>query len=356
MVLGSCTNSKNNVVNKQASEELKKEITSTWKGILPCADCEEIHYDLQLLPNGKYDETTIYIGKSNEPLKGSGTWSLSSDSMIVLSENNSKKYFFYTGNALMMRDTDGKIITSPFEEMYRLQKSVPEGSIASWNKKMLEGIHFTASGNEPFWSLDIIQDSSIHFNTMEGENMLLPMDGSEKSADADVTRYHSESAAGNITVQLFKQICIDDMSGSSSPFRVDVQVKMAGSTGYKNYQGCGRFIGDYRLNDIWALQRIGNKVIDSKDFNNGVPTIEFQLNENKMYGFGGCNRFFGNIHMEDGKIVFNQVVSTQMACPGLELESKYFRMISNKTLTYKVSEGILFLGEGDTMLVFKKVD
>ena len=235
-------------------------------------------------------------------------------------------------------------------------KQASEESASLWNKKMLEGVNFAATGNRPFWSLDIKFDSSLHFKTMSGKELILSVVKGAKASDANVTRYHSESSEGTIIVQLFKQNCIDDMSGTKSPFKVDVQVKMKGENVYKKYKGCGRFLEDYRLNDIWALKRIGNKVINPKEFENGVPTIEFQLNEGKMYGFGGCNRFFGNIQLGEGKISFNQVGSTEMACPALKWETQFLGMFSDKTLAYEVAEGILYLGEGDSMLVLKKVD
>lgn len=352
----SCTISKNTKVNTPASERLKGQVVSGWNGILPCADCEEIHYDLTLLPNGKYYETTIYMGKSMYPLKDSGTWFLSADSMLLLHNNESKRYFYFNGNELIMRDTEGKEISSSFEKMYRLQRAVSEESSALWNKKMLEGIHFTASGNEPFWSLDIIFDSSIHFKTMEGQEIILPIGKGAKASNTNVIRFHSETADGSINVQLFKQTCIDNISGTKSPYKVAVQGKLKGDSGYKKYKGCGRFIGDYRLNDIWALQRIGNRVINPKEFENGVPPIEFQLSEGKIYGFGGCNHFFGNIQFGEGKISFNKVGSTEIACPGLKLETQFLGMFSDKTLAYKVTDGKLYLGSGDNMLAFKKVD
>src|SRR5690606_28756608 len=128
-----------------ASEELHKEVTSTWKGILPCADCEEIHYTLSLLTDGKYEASSIYIGKSAEELKVSGTWKLSADSLITLTEKNLKTTFFFDGNELILWDENGQKINSPLEKMHHLQRSVSEVSTAFWNKKMLEGVNFTAS-------------------------------------------------------------------------------------------------------------------------------------------------------------------------------------------------------------------
>lgn len=221
---------------------------------------------------------------------------------------------------------------------------------------MLEGVNFTATGNEPFWSLDLKFNSSIHFKTMSGGEFIAHLGKGVKAADANLTRYRSVTEKGEIILQLFKQTCLDDMSGEKNSYQVKVQVKTAGETEYTDYDGCGKYIGDYRLHDIWALQRIGKKVIEPKEFQNGVPTIEFHLNEGKIYGFGGCNRFFGDIQLENGAISFSQVGSTEMACPALKLETKFLSTFSDKTLSYKVTEGILYLGEGDNMLVFKKVD
>ena len=355
LIFSGCANSKI-IADSPVPEALQKEVISTWEGILPCADCEEIHYTLSLLPDGKYVATSIYMGKSAEELKVSGTWELSADSLLTLTEKNLTSVYLFDGNKLIMMDGNGQKITSSSEEMVHLQRFVSEVSAAFWNKKMLAGVNFTASGNEPFWSLDIKFDSSIHFITMAGREFTASIGRGVEAADANVTHYRSVTENGEILLQLFKQNCMDDISGAKNSYQVKVQVKTAGDTEYTVYNGCGKYIGDYRLHDIWALQSIGNKVIDPKEFQNGIPTIEFQLNEGKTYGFGGCNRFFGKIHLEDGAISFSQVGSTEMACPGLHLETEFLSTFSDKTLSYKVMEGILNLGEGENRLVFKKVD
>ena len=87
-----------------------------------------------------------------------------------------------------------------------------------------------------------------------------------------------------------------------------------------------------------------------------MPTLELKPSEGKVFGDGGCNRFSGSIKIEENKISFSPLISTKMACPQLDLESRYLQLLSGNSLNYRQSKGILYLGEGENMLVFEKVE
>lgn len=111
-----------------------------------------------------------------------------------------------------------------------------------------------------------------------------------------------------------------------------------------------------RLNETWELQRIGNNIISTEEHVGKLPTLELQLAEGRAFGHGGCNRFTGSFKLEDSKIVFSMLASTKMACLNPNVENQYLGLLSGKTHTYKLSEGTLYLGEGENMLVFKKTE
>ncbi|MEO6683276.1 MAG: copper resistance protein NlpE N-terminal domain-containing protein, partial [Ginsengibacter sp.] len=232
LVFSSCINTQSNSGYKPASEALNKQLVSTWKGILPCADCKEIQYALTIIPDGIFEEIEEHVGKFEHELLESGIWVLSADSVLKLTINNSDKIFFYDGKDLIARDENGK-------EMYRLKKSEPTETASYLNHQMFDGIDFLASGNEPFWSLKIKFDSSIYFKTMDGTELITPAPKEEASLDPNITRYYAESAEGSLTIQLYRQICINSMSGARNDYKIEVQVKMNGDIQNKTFEGCG---------------------------------------------------------------------------------------------------------------------
>lgn len=122
------------------------------------------------------------------------------------------------------------------------------------------------------------------------------------------------------------------------------------------FRGCGRYLGDYRLNDIWALEQLNGTPPDQANMPKGVPTLELQLSAQKVLGYGGCNRFQGKMEVTDNQIKFSQLAATRMACPNLQTETSLLKALSGNPLTFSLSEGKLTLTNETTALTFKKLD
>ena len=61
-----------------------------------------------------------------------------------------------------------------------------------------------------------------------------------------------------------------------------------------------------------------------------VPTLML-TDTNTMYGFSGCNRFFGRYSTEGNTIKLEPGGSTMMACPDLQFESEYIQTLAAMT-------------------------
>jgi heat shock protein HslJ len=114
--------------------------------------------------------------------------------------------------------------------------------------------------------------------------------------------------------------------------------------------------GNASLSGKWELQKIGGTRINSSNQERGVPTLELNLAEGRVSGFGGCNRYFGSVFTAGNTLVFGALASTKMACLGPNVEEQFLLALSKEKLPYRTSEGILYLGEGPGTLVFKKED
>ncbi|MCC9016258.1 META domain-containing protein [Flavobacterium lipolyticum] len=212
-------------------------------------------------------------------------------------------------------------------------------------------VYFKATGNEPFWGLKFGKDKIVFTSLIEGMESI-SFDAVEpiKAMDANVKMYRVKSGKteATITVQQFE--CTDSMSGAVSPYTV--KVEMNGKT----LNGCGQYITDYRLHDIWVLEELNGRKLTSSDFQKEMPRIEIYSAENRFSGFGGCNNIGGKIFFEKGLLRFSDVISTLMACMPANKEGEFVETLQ-KTTTYSIENLRLTLSNPDgKLLVFRKVD
>jgi uncharacterized membrane protein/heat shock protein HslJ len=225
------------------------------------------------------------------------------------------------------------------------------------NEMLTSGIDFTASGNEPFWSLEIDFNKYIHFKTPGGFEITTPVPEVVKAMDANVIRYAAETEQGVLTVQIAKQECINDMSGKKSDYHVLIDIKNKTDKKYKTYKGCGQYLSDYRLHDIWVLEKINDTTFKSADFIKGIPLLELNLTEKKVLGHTGCNNLNGSLEVLGDKLYFGRMITTRLACTNMDFENTYLNSLSGHTVVYNIQPGKLYLRIGnDTMFIYRKVD
>lgn len=81
------------------------------------------------------------------------------------------------------------------------------------------------------------------------------------------------------------------------------------------------------------------------------PTIAFDKAQNRVSGNGSCNRYSGGFTLTaPDKIAFSPMASTKMACPGLNVESKYHELLS-KANKWSIKDGVLTLSQDDNALL-----
>ncbi len=234
---------------------------------------------------------------------------------------------------------------------------VKESKPDVFREKFNQGIDFIASGNEPFWSLEINFDKSMHFKTPNGFEINTPAVEGVKAMDANVIRYSAQTEKGVLTVQIAQLECINDMSGEKFEYSITIDTRSNTEKDYRIYKGCGRYLSDYRLHDIWVLDSIDNKKIQATDFTKGIPQLEFNLTEKKIFGHTGCNNISGVIEVRGKKIHFGKPVSTRMACNNMDFESAYLKKLDNKIIPYYIKPGRLYLQASvDSLFIYKKVD
>ncbi len=225
-------------------------------------------------------------------------------------------------------------------------------------KKNQQGVDFYAIGNEPFWNLDINFENKIVFKNLNGLEFIAPAVDPVKAMDANVTRYRSNTESGEIIVQLNQSGCTDNMSGQKFDYQVTVDFKTSKESDFKTFKGCGDYVPDFRLHNIWAIIEVDGVEVNPENFNGKSPRLEFKISEEKVLGYNGCNYFNGAAKTENDMIIFGYLVSTLMACSeNEEISSKIGKMLSNSNLDYTIENNQLVLTKNNKkVMVLKPID
>ncbi|AKE57823.1 envelope stress response activation lipoprotein NlpE [Citrobacter farmeri] len=88
----------------------------SWRGILPCADCEGIETSLFLEKDGTWVMNERYQGVREEPssFASYGTWARTADKLVLTDSQGEKSWYRAKGDALEMLDREGNPIESQF--------------------------------------------------------------------------------------------------------------------------------------------------------------------------------------------------------------------------------------------------
>ncbi len=110
-----------------------------------------------------------------------------------------------------------------------------------------------------------------------------------------------------------------------------------------------------RLHDIWALESIeGEKIIIDETVRN-LPVLEIYVEDKRVHGNTGCNVLNGTVEIDEDKIAFSKMMTTEMACPG-DLEQRFFSRLE-KVNRYKIEKLRLFLyDDNKELLTLRKID
>ncbi|MGQ2976797.1 MAG: META domain-containing protein [Sphingopyxis sp.] len=186
---------------------------------------------------------------------------------------------------------------------------------------------YMALGTEPGWTLEITP-SRLNYDGDYGETkIMVPNPGAKPSMNGE--RYVTD----RLTVDITHAECSDGMSDRR--YRDTVTVIADGKTA----KGCGgKILPPTELAGTnWTFVSIGGVAVAG-----GRPTA-LQFDGNRMSGSAGCNRFSGTYSVDGGTLKAGPLMATEMACPGMELEQAFFKLMSTPVSLTFADDGTLIL-------------
>lgn len=106
------------------TSQIALDFWGTYKGVVPCADCEGIETTIELKADETFVVRTVYLGKSEEVFTSSGHYHWNDDgrSIHLHGVENGPSYYFVGENHLIQLDMNGNRITGDLAEKYVLKK------------------------------------------------------------------------------------------------------------------------------------------------------------------------------------------------------------------------------------------
>lgn len=135
----------------------------TYRGVLPCADCEGIETIVTLTQEGNFREHTRYLHKDGPDFSREGTFTWSADGGTVAFDDDPASRFRVGENRLTQLALDGSAITGALAAHYELAKVTPQ--ITGWEWKLVELRGQPVAGLErsPFIMLDAAEARASGF-------------------------------------------------------------------------------------------------------------------------------------------------------------------------------------------------
>lgn len=329
-------------------------IDESFYGIIPCADCPGIEYELHLYDDNTFEESILYQDRMVDAHIEDGTYSIENDSIIVIDREGKEGFnrFVLRDDRLVILHLDGKEVEGPLASYYILGKEKPDYS----NKlESTMDYSFKASGNEPFWDIRFGNDNKLYIGGLLGGDQIsysFPMP-KVKELNEHAKSYRIQNDKLEMNLLISPQACDDTMADYTFTHKVSLQLKLADWDSFQDFEGCGEYDGIYQLNNVWMLHAINGKEISD---NNRAAHLQFDISEGVFYGNGGCNNISGSIEHSETTITFSKVAATLMHCENIEDEHKFLSKLEDATYNIQLSRDDLRLSNDENELIFKRLE
>jgi copper homeostasis protein (lipoprotein) len=304
-------------------------LPATFTGLLPCADCVGIRYQINLLPGGAYMQRMTYRRESHDDsFYELGAWSLLSDGRTLMLEGGREGSAFWavtaTG-ALRKLDREANPIDSDLPYTLSRRSAVdpmePRVQLRGMFRYMADAARFRDCRSGLEWPVAMSEDylalerSYTSRRTTPGAELLVSLDGRIEQRP----KREGNGTEPTLMVEKFLRA----MPGEKCEAR-GAQAEIE--------------------NSRWRPTRIGDRAVTVSE-NQREPWIVLDSRTKRVSGSGGCNHLSGSYETSEGALRFGPLVSTQMACPSLDTETALLAALG-KTRRYRVFGRVLELLDG----------
>jgi|SRR5690625_1555806 len=178
-----------------------------------------------------------------------------------------------------------------------------------------EVLPFRGQGNEPGWSVTVTAEQ-IELTTNYGQKTLSTPRSSPVATELGY-RYTLRPDGHTLVIEIAEQLCRDDMSGMSHPYRVTMTLDGT------RQNGCGGSPLDLLIGDEWLVEDLDNKGLI--DFSRA--TLNFS-GDQRLWGRASCNQYTTSFALGEG-LTIQRAALTRMACSPaiMDQEALFMRLL-----------------------------
>ena len=218
-------------------------------------------------------------------------------------------------------------------------------------KEREKGVDFIASGKNFDWQVVITKSNDLSLITKSdfGSFGAPNIEGFEPQ-DLNAMVYGAQTQKGSISVMVFPDSCKSSKDGLL-PYRVKISVLKADGI-IKEFTGCGLYLNDPTLHDIWAIKSWSGLSADEK-----IPIgayLEFNFQSNVLFGNIGCGEITGSFKPMGSKMKIYGMDYSDKNCSDESISMRLFNTL-NFTTYELIKDGLKlsFLSESDTITFIK---
>ena len=284
-------------------------LPATYTGLMPCADCTGIRYQVDLLPKNAFVQRTTYLRSGMDASTYAvGSWSISADGHTLILDgghNNLGYWSIESTQTLRKLDTQGHAITStlpydlkratgvaPVEPRLQLQGMFSTRADAPRFRECRSQLEWPVARSDDYPSLERAYNEK---RSSPGAELRVTLAARiERRA-----RSGGDGTQATLVVERFVRVQPGDSCASEV-----VQSELG--------------------NTRWVPMRIGEGSVTGLE---REPWFELDPRAKHVTGSGGCNRFTGGYESGEGTLRFGALASTRMACPAMETETAFLKAL-----------------------------
>ncbi len=309
-------------------------LPASFAGVLPCADCEGIRYELDLRPGEVYFLRLTYLGKGEAAVFDDvGQWSLmDTEPVLVLRGGGEAPGFFSISSPerLRKRDIEGHEIVSSLP--YELERTEPYAPLVP--RLRLRGMYA------------YLADAAWFEECLTGLRLPVAMEADNAALERAYGALQREPGQPVLAIV---EGTIEPRPRRDGEGKVESLVPLRFERFWPG-ETCGaRGVTSGLVGTRWVLVRLGEQPVVVTDGSREPHLVLTQ--DGRVQGSGGCNRLLGGYLLEGASLELTQLAATRMFCPeGMETEAAFTAALT-AARTWKILGSHLELYGEDGALV-----
>jgi heat shock protein HslJ len=282
-----------------------------YSGVLPCADCVGIRFDVDLRPGNVYVLRMTYLGATPErSYDDIGAWSLASDLRTLALKGTRQSPLLFAVNSpttLRKLDAEGQVIES--ELSYGLTRAPSYEPLAP--QVPLRGMY------TPSESGDVIEECITGLKLKPAGETVETLSREFAQARKGESRPMLVAVEGKIT-----------FAASDSN---EATINATSPAKFWPGESCGaRGVTHELEGSRWVLVRLGDQPVTVQQ-GRPEPYIVLQATSKQIAGHAGCNRLSGGYEIKADTLKLTHLTTTRMACPEIATEHAFLNALESVT-------------------------